>query len=216
METKKILVPSIIAIATLIVMTVGATYAFFTVGADDNFTTTTATATTGEIGGAALIKADNSTLTLNVTAMEMLKENATTYYATGSTTPKTIGTIKVTGAGTYECTYKITVTQKTPTNMTNNLYQVFQAATDANKKVAGQIYYEINGQKFDFSTANLFNGTNNVYTKTETGLTASNGASVTANLAIVNSATIDQTHLNNAGIELTYDVTSFTCSLTSN
>lgn len=213
METKKILVPTIIAIATLVVMTVGATYAFFTVGQTESFGTTTATATTGEIGGVALTKADNSTLALNVTATQMLVENAGTYYATGSATPKTIGNIKVTGAGTYSCTYKITVTQKTPTGMTNNLYTNFTGMTG---KSAGQVYFTINDQTFDFNTADLFNGTSNVYTKTLTGLTESNGATITSNLVIVNSETVDQTALQNSGIELTYDVTSFECELTEN
>ena len=67
-----------------------------------------------------------------------------------------------------------------------------------------------------FPSANLFNGTNNVYTKTVTGLTESNPGTVTSNIAIVNKKTVDQTSLNDSGIILTYDVTSFTCSLTAN
>ena len=219
METKKILVPTIIAIATLVVMTVGATYAFFTVGANDQFTTTTATATTGEIGGVAITKTDNDPLTLDVTATQMLEENAGTYYATGSTTPKTIGTISVTGAGTYSCTYSIKVTQQTSAGKSVNLYEAFQGYNEddaAQVKTNGQIYFTVNERTFDFNTADLFNDTNNVYTTTVSGLTSSNGATVTSNLVIVNSETIDQTHLNNAGITLTYDVTSFECELTSN
>lgn len=216
METKKILVPTIIAIATLVVMTVGATYAFFTVGQTDAFGTSTATATTGEIGGVALSKVDDADLTLNVTATQMLKQDTDqTYYATGSASPKTIGTIAVTGAGTYTCEYSITVTQETSTGNTNNLYEKFQAM-DVENKSAGQVYFTINEKTFDFDTANLFDGTNNVYTAKLEGLTEGNNVSITSNLVIVNSSAKDQTVLNNSGITLTYDVTEFKCELTAN
>lgn len=213
METKKILVPTIIAIATLVVMTVGATYAFFQIGGGENFETTTATATTGEIGGVSLTKADDATLTLDVTATQMLKQdNDVTYYATNSAESKTIGTIAVTGAGTYSCTYSITVTQETPSTVESNLYTNF---TGMAGKSVGQVYFTLNEKTFDFNTTDLFNGTNNVYTKTETGLTEGNDVNITSNLVIVNSSTVDQTALNNAGITLTYDVTQFECELTA-
>lgn len=215
MEAKKVLVPTIIAIVTLVAITVGATYAYFSVEVNNNFgTTQVGTATTGEIGSVAFNKASDATLALNVTAMQMLEQTAdTTYYATNSATPKTIGTINVTGAGTYSCTYSITVTQANAAGATNNLYTKFQAMTG---KSAGQVYFTINEKTFDFNTANLFNGTNNVYTKTVTGLTESNPATVTSNIAIVNKKTVDQTSLNDSGITLSYEVTSFTCSLTAN
>jgi len=125
-NSKKIIVPTIVAIVTLVMLTVGATYAYFTVSATNSFGTKTITATTPEIGSVALSTGSNLSMTL--TAAQMMKQSSdVTYYASasGATTTATtanIGTATVTGAGTFTCNYTLSVTDND-----NSLYDAFQS-----------------------------------------------------------------------------------------
>ena len=115
METKKIIAPTLVAIITLVMLTVGATYAYFTVSATNNFGTKTITATTPTLGSVALSSGSN--LYLNLSRVNMMTANQGTYYAvtnsagTATTTATTtnIATATVTGAGTFSCDYTINV-----------------------------------------------------------------------------------------------------------
>jgi len=207
-NSKKIIVPTIVAIVTLVMLTVGATYAYFTVSATNSFGTKTITATTPEIGSVALSTGSNLSMTL--TAAQMMKQSSdVTYYASasGATTTATtanIGTATVTGAGTFTCNYTLSVTDND-----NSLYDAFQSMTG---KSAGQIVLTVNGTAYDFNTASLFPKT---ITGTMSGLTSSASQNITAQLKFVNKASVDQSSLAGKTITLTFTVSDFSCTATA-
>jgi len=207
-NSKKIIVPTIVAIVTLVMLTVGATYAYFTVSATNSFGTKTITATTPEIGSVALSTGSNLSMTL--TAAQMMKQSSdVTYYASasGATTTATtanIGTATVTGAGTFTCNYTLSVTDND-----NSLYDAFQSMTG---KSAGQIVLTVNGTAYDFNTASLFPKT---ITGTMSGLTSSASQNITAQLKFVNKTSVDQTTLAGKSITLTFTVSDFSCTATA-
>ena len=207
-NNKKVIVPTIVAIITLVMLTVGATYAYFTVSATNSFGTKTITATTPSVGSVALSTGSNLTMTL--TAAQMMKQSSdVTYYASpsGATTTATtsnIGTAKVTGSGTFTCTYSLSVTDND-----NSLYDAFQSMTG---KSTGQIVLTVNGTSYDFNTASLFPKT---ISGTMTGLTSSASQNITAQLKFVNKTSVDQSSLAGKSITLTFTVSNFSCTATA-
>ena len=127
MEKKNTMLLTVIAVATLLVAVVGATFAYFSLTVGGSYEKTTATVTTEKV---ALISLTNPSkvLTLKVTADDMLKEQHGTYYALAgndlngkdtatsvwSNEEKTydIATIKREGGetgATYTCAYKLKI-----------------------------------------------------------------------------------------------------------
>lgn len=113
-DFKKVVLPAILGVIALIVLTVGATYAYFTVSSlTTGFTRRTVKAQAPEVGNVAL--ASGSNLSITLTAEQMMKgTNDITYYASSSgvtttATTENIGVATVTGAGTFNCEYKLNV-----------------------------------------------------------------------------------------------------------
>ena len=77
---KKQLRLTIIAVVTLIALVAGATYAYFSVGTTNSFGTSTINATADSVGN-VILQGNNANLTLNVTAVDMARENNIVYYA---------------------------------------------------------------------------------------------------------------------------------------
>ena len=206
-ENKKIIVPTIIAVITLVMLTIGATYAYFTVSATNSFGTKTITATTPAIGSVALTSETN--LTMNVTASQMMAGSSDiTYYASsnGTTTTETtatIGTAKVTGEGTFSCDYTLTIDDNS-----SSLYDAFQSMST---KSEGQIVLTVNGVEYDFNTSNLFPKT---ISGTMNGLTSSKSQDITAQLKLVNKKSINQSALADKTLTLSFNVTNFKCNAT--
>ena len=71
-EKKKKTVLTIIAVVTLITLVASATYAYFSVGATSNFGTKVITASTEEIG-AVTLNGSSTTLSMDLTAVDMMK-----------------------------------------------------------------------------------------------------------------------------------------------
>lgn len=211
METKKILVPTIVAIVTLVVLTVSATYAYFMVNTNtEEFTTRTAEATTPTLGNVALTSGNNLSLLLTAADM-MIKESDIIYYASASgktttATSETIGKATVNGEGTFNCDYTLTVSDND-----NSLYDAFQ---NWSGKTTGQIVLTVNGIDYDFNTTNLFP---KEISGTFTGLTSSNPGIITASLKIVNKMDINQNDLAGKNITLTFGIKegSFSCTATA-
>jgi surface protein len=189
----------------LLIIIVGATYAYFGVNTISNFGTTTINATAGGIGTVAL-NGTSGELRLNLSAKDMMKENANHYYATAdgtpSTTPNTvtIGQTSVVGTGTYTCNYSITVTQS------GDLYTAFQSMAGNS---TGQIELRIGNTTYDFSTANLFPIT---ATGTLTDVRSDNVKNIVASFKVVNRANLDQSALKNKTINISMNVTNFECN----
>jgi len=202
-EKRKVFVPTLIAVLTLLLLVVGATYAYFSVDTTNTFGTKTITTSAESIGNVALSAGNN--LRVSLTAEQMMNKGLdTVYYASNSgttTTPtsEVIGTATVTGEGIYKCTYSLSIDDNS-----NSMYDVFQGM---NTKSAGQIILTVNGTKYDFNTTDLFpkviNGSMIVSSEEEFDITAS--------LKIINSTTIDQSGLKGTNITLTMSLSDFNC-----
>ena len=205
MNTKRVIIPIIISVATLILLTVGATYAYFSVNTTNNFGTKTITTSAESVGNVALSTGNN--LILDLTAKDMMNQGSDlAYYASSSgktTTPtiEKIGTATVTGEGMYNCTYKLTMNDNS-----NSMYDVFQGM---NTKSAGQIILTVNGTEYDFNTSGLFS---KEISGTMYGLTSDEARDITASLKIVNKTIVDQTALAGSNITITFSATAFECS----
>ena len=142
----------IIGLVALLLTVVGATYAYFAVTTINNFGTSTINAQAGNIGSVTL-KGTNASLSMSLTAVDMVQGNSdVTYYASASgktTTPTTVtlGTASVSPTSDtnyYHCTYTLNVTHTGSTDM----YTVFSNYAN---KTSGQIILTINGVDYDFN-----------------------------------------------------------------
>ena len=213
MENKKKAFIALFGILALAGLTISATYAYFTFSSQNDFTDkVNIEASTEALGSGVSITKTTSDLTLNVTAVDMLVDNAGSYYASGSEEDATIGKVVVAGSGTFNCTYTIDIT-KTSTDDTKDLYTKFQSEEYTNKS-ENQIYFSLNGNKYDFNTANLFDENGKItYNGTLSNITSETETNITANMVIVNDSNIDQTYLNDSNIKLSFEVTEFNCEL---
>jgi len=205
-NNKKILIPTIVAVSTLILLVFGATYAYFTIGSTNNFGTKDLSATIEDMADAVVLEKIENELSLNVTRAMMSEDNAgTTYYASGSETPANIAKISVAGEGRYACDYTISVT-KSASSPENDLYTVFQGMSTKSWK---QLFLKISNRHYDFSTSDLFPIT---YSGTKGGITKDTPQYITANLALLN-RNVNQNALKGKDITLTFEVTEFDCYL---
>ncbi len=215
MKDKKILISMIVAVATLVVLVIGAAYAYFSVSTTNSFGTKTITATTPDVGSVTLTS--GAALTMNLTAEQMMKgESDLTYYASASGTTTTatspvMATATVTGAGTFSCSYSFNIAaSSTGTSM----YTAFQGMTG---KSTGQIVLTVtpfggSAQTFDFNSGSLFPAT---VSGTITNLTSAQAKTLTAQLKFVNKYNLAQDALKNTDIILTFTATTFSCTATS-
>jgi len=122
-NNKKILVPTIVAVATLVLLVFGATYAYFTIGSTNNFGTKELNATVEDVADAVVLEQVENELSLSITRTMMDGFNVGTYYyASGSDTPANIAKMSVAGDGIYKCNYKLTIT-KSASSTANDLYK---------------------------------------------------------------------------------------------
>jgi len=204
-NNKKILIPTIVAVATLVLLVFGATYAYFTVGSTNNFGTKELNATLEDMADAVVLEQVESTLSLNVTRAMMSEDNSgTTYYASGSSTPANIAKISTSGEGMYACTYTIKVT-KSASSAENDLYTAIQGMS----QMYGNASLILNGKHYDFLSTNLFPIT---HIGTIHGITEDTPQYITANMLIKNSIA-NQNELKGKDITLTFEVTEFNCYL---
>jgi len=205
-NNKKILVPTIVAVVTLVLLVFGATYAYFTIGSTNNFGTKDLSATVEDMAGAVVLSQETDTLSLNVTRTMMSKDNKwTAYYASGSYIPASIAKISVAGDGTYKCDYKVTVT-KSSSSPENDLYKSFLENTLGEDR---EIVFWINGHDYHFVEEDLFPIT---HTDTIYNINKDNPKYIASNLKITNQY-FDQNYLKGKDITLTYNISDFECEL---
>ncbi len=209
METKKILAPTIVAIVTLVVLTVGATYAYFVVGTTNTFGTRTVEAATPEVASVALTSGND--MILNLTPADMMNKGIDTAYyasASGTTTANTslpiatatkIGTS--TGSNTLSCSYTLKITDND-----NSLYDAFQAWSG---KTTEQIVLVVDKKTYDFNTESLFPLT---ISGDFTILPSTTKYDIKASLKIVNKVNINQNELAGQNITLSFNIESFSCT----
>ena len=122
MEKKNTMLLTVIAVATLLVAVVGATFAYFSVSTSNSSQTVNVTGQTTAVGSATMTTPVTA-MHLNLTGAEMaesLKGTGKYYSATGdedyltSAQPVNIAEMKVTGGDatvSYTCDYELTITR---------------------------------------------------------------------------------------------------------
>lgn len=206
-NNKELIMPSIIAIVSLFVVIIGATYAYYTVSTSNAFRTTNLGASLPEIGSVAIANGKN--LSLNLTRPGMMQTSTDkVYYATengtpveSQPTPPVIATATVTGNGTFTCTYTLHVA------MSGDLYSAFQNMAT---KSAGQAILTINNTDYDFNSSTNFTSGFDVKGSLS-GLTQTTPKTITAQFRIVNKKDINQTDLKGKSVTFTFTVSSFGC-----
>ncbi len=204
-EENKALIPVIISVVALIMLVVGASYAYFAVNTINNFGTSTINATAETVGTVALSSGDS--LTLSVDALDMANQaNNVNYYAvpvvtsgtqdkyaTTQTTAPVIGSATVNGNGYFDCDYTLVVT---PSYTTSSMLQALKNMTSP-EPTTGQLILYVNGVAYDLYTyANNVSG-NRISDETGsvvaleipgtfTSISSSQGGTITAQLKLVN------------------------------
>ena len=218
MEFKKQMIPTIVGIVFLLVLAIGATYAYYTFTSTISSGTNKITSTLSEVGNVSLTSNTPSTLSMAVSTSNMMDVGSNvTYYGTlGNNQPATtvettpvIATASVVGEGTFSCSYTLTITA---TSTGTSTYTAFQGMTG---KSTNQIVLTINTEKtttLDFNTSSLF--TNRTITGTLSNISASNPVNITAQLKLVNKTGLNQTALAGTDINIAITPTTFTCTIT--
>ncbi len=215
---KAIIVPTVIAIVMLLVLTLGATYAYISVTTSNNFGTPTIQGKVPSIGSVTMNA--GTSLTLTTTRQGMMDENAKAYYASPSgisesNAMQTVATAIVSGEGTFTCTYTLNIKGdgdllKKSKSLGPNL--VTLEVTYGNYGTS-TVTYDFNN---DLTTAgNILSNSGASLNGTFTGLTQGHGGTIQARFKLENSATANQTTLNGTSGTITFSVSSFACTATA-
>ena len=159
MDKKNTMLLTVIAVATLLVAVVGATFAYFTVNSTSTTATTTVT-TKAEAVGSVSLSSVNSAFYLSLTADQMSYENKdTVYYATTdnsnavTATPGAKSVAKITATATenanatYTCTFDYNVTT------TGDAAAMTVLAADSTLTLSADTGVTLNGTLFNLGTA---------------------------------------------------------------
>lgn len=223
MERKNTMLLTVIAVATLLVAVVGATFAYYSVQNGANNSTTAINTTTGK-AATVTYTAGTSQLYLNVTAAQMAQNlSGHTYYSTtgentpavdGTATPHTIGTFQVSGADTndvHKCDFRFNVvTAGTLNDLDKHANGYITVITDANATWTG-----INST-YDFSNTGSASGSARNASVTITGektVTLTGYAQINNTAAIQNDKTVGNTNdiSDLSDIETTIEITDVYC-----
>ena len=217
MEKKNTMLLTVIAVATLLVAVVGATFAYFSLTAT-NESSTTGTISTPKIG-TATISSVNSSLTLTLTPEDMSKENINhIYYAStngegkDSSSAITIAKADLKDAqdgSTYKCEANVEVTATG--GMLDALQSGWAKLSLTGTGVDGSV-----SEAGDIDIATLKNGQKGSYTGTAT-LTADTSGTGTSDIlsAVLSFTNVDANQSAVAGqtLTVTIKVTGGTCTL---
>ncbi len=206
-ENKKLVLSTLIMVITLVMLVMGAAYAYFS--ADNTIdNNTTKIETTIEDVGIVSLKAGKD-LSLNISAVQMMKQTGDVeYYATESGTPSTsantvaIATADVEGNGTMSCNYQL----KAEISGTNNMYTVLN---NMSTKSVGQLVLNVDGVEYDFYSTTF----PKTITGTLTGLKEGSPKNIMASFKVVNKSSIDQSDLAGTDLTITFAVEQLNCNL---
>ena len=216
MNGKKKLTFVLVLIA-LLVLFVGATYAYFAVVTTSNYGTKTITVEAGDIGSVTL-NGTNALLNLDLTAEDMSPSNTGTYYAGNPNKVKdtenivTLGTASVspnTDTNYYHCTYTLSVTHTGTVDMYDKFNHQTNNAYDYTNRSEGQVALIVNGVEYDWASTNGMPSTING----EFYIQGNETVDITAGLKFVNTDA-DQSYMAGTDININIGIVenSFTCS----
>ena len=221
MDKKNTMLLTVIAVATLLVAVVGATFAFFAVTGNDTTTGATVTSTTDEIGNVA-IATTNAEMHIDTTAADFAESLATKemWAKVGASapvrsdyndteTPITAFTLTATGASTvhYVCTVGVTATTTATARTTTNPATVVSLEAD-------EYSVRLKSGAADTGLLNVVSpSTNMSISKTFTiHLNGGTTQTIDASAKLVNTTLNQSGHLSNASIQTALAVSSFTCT----
>ena len=214
-KDKRVIVNMVLAISSLLIISIGAAYAYYSVTQTSISNFTDVTTTIGGVAGTGLVLFDGVTgeLTLDIDMEDMQKgvENIS-YYASydGKTTTPTEEYIGIASAGLendpyrYYCTYTLNVTH----SGNPDLYTLFSSDNYENKS-SGQIILTIDGVDYDLNSGWPSTVTGSFY------VDLANPYPISAGLRFVNLVNVDQSYLDEAEIEIAIDLAhnGLTCDI---
>jgi len=214
MDKKNTMLLTVIAVATLLVAVVGATFAYFSVNATSSSATSTVT-TKAEAVGSVALGTENGAFYLNLSADQMSEANAgKTYYATIDNSAavtenpgaKTVASIEATAVDnadvTYTCTFDYTVTT------TGDEAAMGVLATDSTLTLSADTGVTLGTTNYNLGTASA-TGTGSV--------TIADGATKTISaVASFNNTDEPQDALAGASITTTVTFNNFVCDTVAN
>ena len=214
-RSRKLILPMLVAIVTLGLLVIGATFAYIRVGTDTTYGTNTIKTSIPLTGSASITSGTSISMTLTY---DQVTNNSSeqTYYATSSgpnTNPNTQQIATIQGLiGTVDCTYTLNV-KGSPADMAKNAVGL------------GQDLFVLTIQHFDgsgsehtdtFDFHNSYTGSNQINSETGvnltgkvTGISASNTKNIYAQLKYKNSPSVDQSKLANTSATFTFTVLFF-------
>ena len=196
---KKVVISMVIGVLTLVVLVVGATYAYFAVGTDYESYTTSISAEAEDISSVSLEAGTNLNLTLS--RVDMMKQNAdTVYYGTEDGTPTTsenivtLATAKSMKEKTYSCSYTLNV------SYSGNMKEAIPGE--------GQVILNVNGVDYDIYSTSF----PQTISGKLSGVSLSNPKTITGSLRVVNSLETDQSAMAGTNMTITFTAAEFECS----
>lgn len=204
---KKALISTIIMVITFVVLIMGASYAYFSIGAANNFNTINVSGSASTVGNVALSAGKN--LKLNLSAINMMQSTSDqVYYATESGSPSTtltslaIATAKVNGNGTMKCEYTLNAS----VSGTNNMYAAFQNMAG---RSTGQLVLVVDGVEYD-----LYNTTFPTTMSGEiSGINSTTSDFIMASFKVVNKSNVKQDSLAGTDLTISFTVAKFECQV---
>ncbi len=212
---KKILIGSIIAVITLVIVVAGATYAFFSLNVSGDTTNTNVDIETGN-ADVVTIEQGAENIHINLAVSDMAKDNPNkAYYATDTDdnyklTVKdgtlTFATITGTNKEASDCTAKVTITMDTSNDSMGKVLKNNDAI----------LHLESGEYKEDINLASLLTeeAQSSVTKEIEVDLSVSEsaGASITGYLK-VNNTDSDQSYLAGKTLNITISISNLDCEI---
>ena len=205
---KNMVIPTALMVITLVVLALGAAYAYFTVSTSNGVSTMKVTTTVESVGIASL--AHGSNLQLHLTNDDMMKKNDNIIYcATIDGVPSTeknevaIATASINGNGTMNCTYELLASITGEKNM----YDAFQRM--GKNKTSNQLILSVDGKDYDFNDTSF----PSIITGTLEGLKEENTKNIMASFRVVNRSDINQSELAATDLTISFSVNKFECNI---
>lgn len=206
-NNKKIAIPLIIIIITLVVLVMGATYAYFSNGTLLDGNAIKVDTTAESVGVATLSSGKN--LILELRPKDMMQSSETiNYYATLDGIPSTeenseiIATASVKGNGVMNCQYKLYAS----ITANNNMYTAFK---NMNSKSRDQLVLTVDGIQYDFYDVTF----PMTISGTIEGIKEGTSKDIYASFMLANRSDIDQEDLKATDLKITFSVNQFKCNI---
>lgn len=203
---KRILISTIIAISTLLILVVGATYAYFAVTSTNSFGTRKVYSTLEDQASNVTLEQVESELSLEITRKQMNKNNTGKfYYLSGNVNHKNIAKATANGEGRFSCSYELKI-EKSYLQGENikDTIDVLKSLENKNNNI--DLF--INGNRYDLANISFpF-----IYKGELNGITQDTPQYITTNIRVQNTDS-NQSNLEGSFVNFYYTISDFKCEL---